>query len=147
MRVIKHSALIAQPPDRVFALINDIESYPRFLPWCTHARVEQRSEREVVATVGVHRGPLQGEFTTRNELEPERRIYMRLVRGPFHMLEGEWLLTALEDGGCRIDVCIRFAFTQRFAGALFEPFLQDTVASLVDAFLIRARAPDPLRAV
>ena len=147
MREVKRSATVSQPQSRIYALINDVERYPEFVPGCTEARVEARTTREVLATLTVRRGPLRVQFTTRNELEPERRIYMRLVRGPFHMLEGEWLLTSLEDGGCRIDVCIRFAFTQRFAGALFEPFLQDTVASLVDAFLIRARAPDPLRAV
>ena len=72
MREIKHSALVAQPPRRLFDLINDIESYPQFLPWCTHSKVQSRSEREIVATVGVKRGPLQSEFTTRNELEPDQ---------------------------------------------------------------------------
>jgi ribosome-associated toxin RatA of RatAB toxin-antitoxin module len=95
MREIKHSALVAQPPSRLFELINDIESYPRFIPWCTHAKVQARSAREIIATVGVQRGPLQSEFTTRNELEPDHRIVMHLVSGPFKMLEGEWLLTPI----------------------------------------------------
>ena len=45
MREVKRSALVSQPPAKLFALINDIESYPRFLPWCTHARVESRTAR------------------------------------------------------------------------------------------------------
>jgi len=94
-----NSALVAQPPSRLFALINDIESYPQFLPWCTRAKVQSRSEREIVATVGVKRGPLHGEFTTRNDLEPDRRIRMHLVSGPFRMLEGEWLLTPIATAG------------------------------------------------
>jgi len=101
MREIKHSALVAQPPARLFALINDIESYPRFIPWCTHARVLSRSDREIVATIGVRQGPLQSEFTTRNELEQDRRIMMHLVTGPFKMLEGEWLLTPIAQAGPR----------------------------------------------
>src|SRR5882724_3094248 len=101
MREIKHSALVAQPPARLFALINDIESYPRFIPWCTHARVLSRSDREIVATIGVRQGPLQSEFTTRNELEQDRRIVMHLVTGPFKMLEGEWLLTPIAQAGPR----------------------------------------------
>src|SRR5579885_871902 len=80
MREVKRSALVAQPPSRLFALINDIESYPRFLPWCTHAHVQSRTEREIVATIGVKRGPLHGEFTTRNELEPDRRIDRKSTR-------------------------------------------------------------------
>src|SRR3569833_4452657 len=69
MREVKHSALVGKPPSLLFTLINDIESYPQFLPWCTHSKVLARSEREIIATIGVKRGPLQGEFTTRNELE------------------------------------------------------------------------------
>jgi ribosome-associated toxin RatA of RatAB toxin-antitoxin module len=99
MREIKHSALVAQPPRRLFDLINDIDSYPSFIPWCTHARVLSRSDREIVATIGVQRGPLKSEFTTRNELEQDRRIVMHLVTGPFKMLEGEWLLTPIAQAG------------------------------------------------
>ena len=66
MREVKRSALINKPPAEVFALINDIESYPQFLPWCTHARVQSRTESQIVATIGVRKGALQGEFTTRN---------------------------------------------------------------------------------
>ena len=146
MREVKHSALVAQTPDRVFALINDIESYPRFIPWCTHASVHSRSEREVVATVGVRRGPLQGEFTTRNELEPDRgRILMHLVSGPFRMLEGEWLLTPVGEkpDGCRVQLNMKFAFRNPLTAVLFEQKFAETAASLVDAFVARARALPP----
>ncbi len=138
MREVRRSATVGQPAERIYRLINDIESYPQFVPGCTHARVEARSPREILATLGVRRGLLRAEFTTRNELEPERRIHMRLVRGPFRMLEGEWTLTPLERGGCRIDLAIRFAFASRLAGALFESLFQQTAESLVDAFVARA---------
>lgn len=101
MREIKHSALIAQPPARLYALINDIESYPSFIPWCTHAKILSRTDREIMATIGVKRGPLHSEFTTRNELEVDRRVLMHLVTGPFKMLEGEWLLTPIAQAGPR----------------------------------------------
>jgi len=140
MREVKRSALVAQPPSRLFALINDIESYPRFLPWCTRARVQSRSEREIVATIGVKRGPLNGEFTTRNELEADRRILMHLVSGPFSTLEGQWLLTPIGADGCRVELTMRFAFKSALSGMLFEHQFAETVGSLVDAFVSRSRA-------
>lgn len=140
MREVRRSATVQQSPSRMYELINDIESYPQFVPGCTHARVEARSKSEIVATLGVRRGPLQTEFTTRNELEPDRRIFMRLLRGPFKMLQGEWTLTPVGQGGCRIDLAIRFAFANRLSGILFEPLFEDTAASLVDAFVARALA-------
>lgn len=148
MREIKHSALVAQPPARLFALINDIESYPTFIPWCTHARVLSRSAREIVATIGVRQGPLHSEFTTRNELEQDRRILMRLVSGPFKMLEGEWLLTPIPqagDGGsgCRVQLTMKFAFKNPLTAVLFEQKFAETASSLMDAFVARARAVPP----
>ena len=144
MREIKHSALVAQPPRRLFDLINDIENYPSFIPWCSRAKVLSRSEREIVATIGVQRGPLQSEFTTRNELEPDTRILMHLVDGPFKMLEGEWLLTPLSEGtGCRVQLTMKFAFKNALTAVLFEQKFAETASSLMDAFVARARALPP----
>jgi ribosome-associated toxin RatA of RatAB toxin-antitoxin module len=165
MREIKHSALVAQPPARLFDLINDIESYPTFIPWCTHSRVLSRSDREIVATIGVQRGPLKSEFTTRNELEKDRRIVMHLVDGPFKMLEGEWLLTSIapagskpatadggadvlpvpvsEGSGCRVQLTMKFAFKNALTAVLFEQKFAETASSLMDAFVARARAFPP----
>jgi len=140
MREVKRSALVSKPPSVLFALINDIESYPQFLPWCTHSGVQSRSDGEIVATIGVKRGPLQGEFTTRNVLELDRRIVMHLVNGPFRTLEGEWSLIPIGADGCRVDLTMKFAFKNPLTAVLFEQKFAETAASLVDAFVARARA-------
>jgi ribosome-associated toxin RatA of RatAB toxin-antitoxin module len=142
MREVRRSALVAQPPQRMFALINDIESYPQFLPWCTSAQVQSSSEREIIATIGVRRGALSAQFTTRNELTANRHIAMRLVSGPFKTLDGDWTLTpvaAAGHSGCRVELQLRFAFANRLTGLIFEPLFEETAISLVDAFVARAR--------
>jgi len=140
MREVKRSALIAESPARIYALVNDIERYPEFVPWCTAARVDARKEREVVATLTLKRGPVKSEVTTRNLLEPDKRVLMQLVSGPFRVLEGLWTFTALGDLGCRVELEMRFEFANRLTNALFAPLFEDTAASLVDAFVNRARA-------
>jgi ribosome-associated toxin RatA of RatAB toxin-antitoxin module len=139
MREVKRSALIAESPARMYALINDIERYPLFVPWCTAGRVDSRKDSEVVATLAFKRGPLRAEFTTRNLLEPDRRVLMQFVSGPFRVLEGLWTLTPLGELGCRVELEMRFEFANRLAGTLFESLFEDTAASLVDAFVKRAR--------
>jgi ribosome-associated toxin RatA of RatAB toxin-antitoxin module len=141
MREIRRSALVAQLPSRMFALINDIESYPQFVPGCTRAQIESRTEREIVATMAIKRGAMHAQFTTRNELDPDARIAMKLVRGPFRELEGEWRLTPVGATGCRVELMLRFAFANPLSALLFEPLFETTAASLVDAFVARARAP------
>jgi ribosome-associated toxin RatA of RatAB toxin-antitoxin module len=139
MREVKRMALISEPPARMYALINDVERYPEFVPGCVGARVVERTDREVVATLNIRRGPLKTEFTTRNLLEPDRRVLMQLVNGPFRVLEGLWTLTPLGELGCRVELEMRFEFANRVTGALFEPLFEDTAASLIDAFVQRAR--------
>ena len=139
MREVKRSALIAEPPSKMYALINDIERYPEFVPGCSAARIVSRTDSEIVATLDIRRGPLRAEFTTRNLLEPDRRVLLQLVSGPFRVFEGLWTLTPLGELGCRVELELRFEFANRVAGALFEPLFEDTASSLVDAFVKRAR--------
>ncbi|HLA72047.1 MAG TPA: type II toxin-antitoxin system RatA family toxin [Steroidobacteraceae bacterium] len=139
MREVKRSALIAETPARMYALVNDIERYPEFVPWCTAARVDTRKAGEIVATLTIKRGPVRSEFTTRNLLEPDKRVLMQFVSGPFRVLEGLWTFTALGDLGCRVELEMRFEFANRLTNALFAPLFEDTAASLVDAFVKRAR--------
>ena len=139
MREVKRSALIAEPPARMYRLINDVERYPEFVPGIVATRIESRSPGEVVATLSIKRGPLRADLTTRNLLEPDRRVLMQLVKGPFRVLEGLWTLTPLGDLGCRVELEMRFEFANRVTGALMEPLFEDTAASLVDAFVRRAR--------
>src|SRR2546429_9522333 len=127
MREIRRSALVGRPPAALFALINDIESYPQFLPWCTHARVESRSPHEIVATLGVRQGALQGEFTTRNTLEPDRSILMQLVSGPFRTLEGEWRLTPGGSDGLLAVPAMPFSFRDPRTPMAFWPHFRRTL--------------------
>lgn len=139
MREVTRSALVPLPPSELYALINDVERYPEFVPGCTVARVESRGEREMVATLGVRRGGLDTEFTTRNALDPDRSVTMRLERGPFKSLEGVWSLRPVGDSGCEVTLRLRFEFANRLSGMMLAPIFEQTAASLVDAFVVRAR--------
>lgn len=139
MREVTRSALVPLSAERLYELIIDIERYPEFVPGCTRARIEERGASEVVATLGVKRGGLDTEFTTRNTLEPGRSVTMRLVRGPFRALEGVWSLRPLGEAGCEVTLTLRFEFSNRLAGVMFAPVFEETAKSLVDAFVARAK--------
>ena len=139
MREVIRSALVAQPPSRIYQIINDVDAYPRFLPWCNSARIESASEREVVATIGIKRGLLKIEFTTCNLLDPDRSVHMRLAKGPFKELDGLWTLTPIGDQGCRVQLELRFEFAVAGVGSVLEPLFEQAAASMVDAFVARAK--------
>lgn len=122
----------------MFGLVNDVESYPDFLPWCRAAEASQLGEYEVEASLEFARSGLHRRFTTRNTLKPGRAIRMELVSGPFRELSGHWSFQPLGDGGCKVVLDMRFEFASRLLEAVFAPVFAEVMNSLVDAFVARA---------
>ena len=124
----------------MFALVNDVESYPAFLPWCQQARVEARSEEEVRASLRFGRGAVSRWFTTRNILQPDDHIAVQLVNGPFRRLEGQWDFRDLSEHGSRIEVNMEFEFANALVSMAFGPIFNEVCNTLVSAFTRRAQA-------
>jgi ribosome-associated toxin RatA of RatAB toxin-antitoxin module len=139
MRTLIRTALIAQPPPVVFALVADIERYPHFVPGCSSAEILMRAADHVVARLAVHRGPLSTRLTTRNYLRPHEQIRMELVDGPLRSLEGLWTFAPVAANGCRIELHLEFEFSNAFKAVLLEPLLEGTATSMVQAFVGRAQ--------
>jgi ribosome-associated toxin RatA of RatAB toxin-antitoxin module len=140
MREMTRTALVARSPELVYQVVEDVERYPEFVPGCTEAKVLERTATQMIARLAVRRGALRTQFTTRNRLEPGRSMHMDLVDGPFRVLEGNWSFTPVASNGCRIDLSLRFQFSNLLKSALFEPLFEETAASLVRAFVSRAQS-------
>lgn len=139
LREIYRSALVPYPAEDMFDLVNDVESYPRFLPWCRDSSVRETGENEREASLEFSRAGLHRRFTTRNSLERGRSIEMDLVNGPFRVLEGRWSFHNLGDAGSKVVLDLRFEFASRLLEAVFAPVFAEVMNSLVDAFVARAR--------
>ncbi len=144
MREIQRSALVAYTPAQMFALVDDIERYTEFLPWVSGATVVERTDSERVGRLEMSRAGLREQFTTRNIVAPPGRLEMKLIDGPFRMLEGLWTFDAIGEEatprGARIGLVLRFEFKNRMADLLLAPKFASSCDTLVDAFVKRARA-------
>ncbi|VAW72975.1 Ribosome association toxin RatA [hydrothermal vent metagenome] len=138
MTVIHKSALVPYSPAQMFALIDDIEAYPQFLPWCKHSRVLSRSEDEVRATIELSRGGVEKAFTTCNRNQKDKMIEMRLIEGPFKRLDGFWHFDALGQEGCKVSLDLEYEFSSRVLGMMIGPVFSQIANSLVDSFQQRA---------
>ena len=86
----------------MFALVDAVEAYPQFLPWCDGTRVIHRDDTRTRATLHVNYHGAKHSFTTENAKEPPHKMTVRLIEGPFRLLDGEWRFTALAERACRI---------------------------------------------
>ena len=139
MPSIERSALIAAPATDVYALVNDVEKYPAFLPWCEHAEILSKSETEVVARIDIAVRGRRETLVTRNRLTPTSAIALEMVEGPFRRFRGRWLFTPLGDAGCRVNLVVSFELSNRLVGAFAAPFLNRIADRIVDAFAARVR--------
>jgi ribosome-associated toxin RatA of RatAB toxin-antitoxin module len=136
---IQRSAKVSYTVEQMFALVNDVEAYPEFLPHCRSARVLEQGERHIKARVELAKGALHKSFTTLNRLEAPSRIEMKLVDGPFRRLHGAWQFTDLGGGRTRVMLDLEFEFSNRLVALALGPIFNQLANSLVDAFVGRAR--------
>lgn len=139
MPQVKKSALVPYPAGAMYALVNDIESYPEFLPWCCAARILTRKADQLQASIAIAKGPLQKSFVTRNRLRPETAIEIQLVDGPFRKLDGMWRFEALDERASKVALNLDFEFSSRLLALSVGPVFQQIGNTMVDAFCRRAR--------
>ena len=101
MKRVERSAIVEYRCLDLYALVEDIESYPRFLPWCLAAEVRERSPGRTVATLTVGLRGIRQAFTTENENRPPSAIDMRLREGPFRRFGATWRFAPLAERAAR----------------------------------------------
>lgn len=141
MKTVHKSVLIWYSPAEMFALVTDVVSYPQFLPWCDRASVEEETAQGMVAKVGISIAGIRQSFTTRNRHEPDQKVSLKLLNGPFSRLEGDWNFLPLGDGSqraCKVEFTLCYDFDNGALAALVGPVFDKIAGSLVDAFVKRA---------
>lgn len=122
----------------MFSLVDDIESYPKFLPWCSASRVHFRNDDEVRATIEFSRTGIRKSFTTHNRLQKNKMIEIRLVEGPFHHLQGFWRFDALGEDACKVSLDLDFEFSGQLVNKAIGPLFHQIANTLVDSFCRQA---------
>ncbi|HEY5718594.1 MAG TPA: type II toxin-antitoxin system RatA family toxin [Motiliproteus sp.] len=138
MTQVDRSALVLHSARQMFDLVNDVASYPQFLPWCSAAEILTDGEEEMVARLYVAKAGFKYSFTTRNRLEAPDRIHMELVEGPFSALKGFWSFTPLSEDACKVSLSLVFDFSGKLTGLAMGKVFNQIAVAMVDAFCRQA---------
>lgn len=141
MKTVHRSVLIWYSAEEMFRLVTDVAHYPKFLPWCDHAKVLEEDSHGMKAEVGISFAGVRQNFTTRNEHQPGRRVAMKLVDGPFSNLDGRWNFIPVGSDGqraCKVELDLSYSFKSGTLAAVVGPVFDRIAGSLVDAFVKRA---------
>jgi ribosome-associated toxin RatA of RatAB toxin-antitoxin module len=138
MTTIHRSAIVPYSAHRMFELVADIPSYPKFLPWCGGARIVSTQGDEVIAAIDIAYSGVHKTFSTRNLLQCDKMIEIRLLDGPFSYLQGFWQFKVLDENSSKISLDLEFEVANRIVSLALTPVFSGIANQLVDRFHRRA---------
>jgi ribosome-associated toxin RatA of RatAB toxin-antitoxin module len=138
MAVVHKTVFISYSAEQMFALVEKVEDYPKFLPWCGDVFVSERSSHELKATMAINYHGIKQKFTTKNTNLPPTSMEMNLVEGPFKQLKGSWRFTELRADACKIEFDLNYEFSSKLLEHLIGPVFSKITNSFVDSFCARA---------
>lgn len=139
MAEVHKSALVKFSAQRMFQLVDHIEAYPEFLPWCSGSRILCRQTDVVEAELQITKGGFRKSFATRNCLDRFGKIYMSLLEGPFSSLEGVWNFIPLREDASKISLDLEFEMPGVLANLAFGAVFNQICNTMVSSFTQRAK--------
>lgn len=138
MSEVKKSVLVGHSAREMFTLVDAVEQYPDFLPWCSGTDVIHRDAEITRARIHINYRGIKQHFTTENLKQAPDLMQMNLVEGPFRTLDGSWRFTDFPGQGCKIEFRLHYVFSSKLLEKLVGPVFSHIANTIVDSFVRRA---------
>ena len=139
MATVEKSALVLFSAKQMYDLVNDIDRYHEFLPWCKNSKVILAETHKICGEIQISRVGIKQTFSSCNQLTPHEKIEIALLKGPFKQLEGAWQFQALKEDACKISLHLDFEFSGGLIDKAFSAVFNEIANTMVDSFSQRAK--------
>ena len=138
MNVVQKTVLVMHSAEQMYALVDVVEDYPQFLPWCGGVDLLERTDTKTSATLHINYHGIKQQFTTINNKSYPHSMDIRLKDGPFKHLDGSWQFIALREDACKIEFKLNYEFANGFLERIIAPVFSHIANTFVDGFVARA---------
>ncbi len=138
MPELSRQALVPYSAALMYDIVNQVDLYAKFLPWCSESKILASTPTTMTASVFMKKGPLNQSFTTKNIMQPQQKIEITLVDGPFKKLTGQWVFTNISEQGSKISLQLSYEFSNSIIAMVVGPVFNQIANTLVDSFCKRA---------
>jgi ribosome-associated toxin RatA of RatAB toxin-antitoxin module len=138
MADVKKNVLVNHSAEKMFNLVDRIEDYPLFLPWCGSSQIIERNDKVTKASIYIKYSGVNQSFTTQNTKNHPHRIDLKLIDGPFKVLEGFWIFTPIHENACGIEFHLHYEFSNFILDKLISPIFSKIANTFVDGFVTQA---------
>jgi len=135
---VEKNVLVPHSAEQMFTLVDRVEDYQTFLPWCGGINLIERSEQTTTATIYIDYHGLKQSFTTQNQKQFPNKMEMQLKDGPFKHFNGQWRFIALNENACKIEFILEYEFSNALLGKIISPVFSHIANTFVDSFVTRA---------
>lgn len=135
---VEKNVLVPHSAEQMFTLVDRVEDYQAFLPWCGGIDLIERSEKTTTATIYIDYHGLKQSFTTQNQKQFPNKMEMQLKDGPFKHFNGQWRFIALNENACKIEFILEYEFSNALLGKIISPVFSHIANTFVDSFVTRA---------
>lgn len=136
---VNKSALVQFSAKQMYQLVDNVDEYHTFLPWCSESNEEKREGGFVIGSVTISKGGVNKKFTTKNILHKYTLIEIQLVDGPFKRLHGNWRFDELKEDACKVSLDLEYEFSSRLLGLVVGPVFNQVANTMVDSFVKQAK--------
>ena len=138
MSDVHKSVLIGFSAAQMYALVDNVERYPEFLPWCGGTVLHERTATTTIATLKIDYHGVKHSFSTVNHNKAPTEICLQLREGPFKALHGRWHFVPLTEDACKIEFSLHYEFSSKLLEKVVGPVFNHIAGTFVDAFIQRA---------
>ena len=138
MAEVRKQVLIEFTAEQMFSLVDEVENYPAFLPWCGDGHVIERNETITRARLDINYHGIKSHFTTENVKQYPSHMLIRLIEGPFTQLDGDWRFTPLGDAACKVEFRLHYEFSSKLIEKVVGPVFSHIANTFVESFVKRA---------
>ncbi len=138
MADVKKNVIVHHSREKMFNLVDRIEDYPLFLPWCGGTKVLERNTDITKASIHIKYSGVNQSFTTQNTKSYPDRIDLTLIDGPFRVLKGSWIFESINEDACSIDFHLHYEFSNFILDKLISPIFGKIANTFVDGFVTQA---------
>ena len=138
MHNIHKSAIVLHSAQKMFQLVDSVENYPQFLPWCGSTQIIERDNDKTIASIEINYKGIRQTFTTENTKKQNQEMIIKLIDGPFKSLSGEWMFKNLDKDSCQIELKLEYEFSNVILEKLISPVFNMIANTFIDEFIKEA---------
>ncbi|MEC8996196.1 MAG: type II toxin-antitoxin system RatA family toxin [Pseudomonadota bacterium] len=138
MDYIKKEESINIDIETIFTLVNQVDKYSDFLPWCNGSKIISNENNIMIGEISVSKNLVKWTFTTENHYIDNEKIQLKLLDGPFKSLNGLWSFSRVDKNTTIVNFVLEYEFSNKIIELSIKPVFTSIMTSILDSFISEA---------